>query len=126
MNIHIKKLITFLTLEPRTDVVSCLIGYLNSLDVVEYTIPELINYLIVFDKAIMRLFEEDNNEARLKDYSILLNKCYSFINAEYSISFIKQPAFDDNRVANIKDYKRYVLVRGLSLNEYEANKGVST
>ena len=73
----------------------------------------------------MDIFERDACTDLLKQYSIIFNNCYNFINEEKPISFIKEAAFNNVRVANIQDYTAYLVARRLLLNEYEKNKGVS-
>ena len=127
MNNELKKLLSFLILEPRTNTLNCFIGYMNLLNTTEEKITwsHIIDYIISFDKATMDIFERDACTDLLKQYSIIFNNCYNFINEEKPISFIKEAAFNNVRVANIQDYTAYLVARRLLLNEYEKNKGVS-
>jgi hypothetical protein len=127
MNPKVNKLLSFLTLQPRTNALNCFIGYVNLLNFVdeEITWDHVIDYIINIDKAVLDIFEKDINKDLLKQYGVIFNDCYNFINEEEPISFIKEAAFNNVRVANIQDYTAYLVARRLLLNEYEKDKGVS-
>ena len=126
MNTKIKKLISFLSLEARTNSLNCVIGYLNSLDLSEdANWNELLKHIIKFDYTIIEIFNRDNNTDLLKEYGIILNNIYIFINEEYVVDFINEAPFNNNRVANINNFAIYLQARRLLLNEYEKNKGGS-
>ena len=125
MNNKLKRLISFLTLDARINSLNCFIGYLTSLEIKNDAWQYIIDSIIEFDKSILNIFEKDKNETKLKEYGIIINKSYTFISEEFCIGFLKEAAFNNSRVANIKDYNAYVLARRLLLNEYEKNKGVS-
>jgi hypothetical protein len=122
MNINIKKLISFLTLEVRNDYVNVVIGYLNSLSDQEGDWHFVVTRIVIeLDIAILKLLEDDidNKIEDIKGYSIVFNNCYSFINEEFKLDFIQQPAFDNNRVNNIKDFNTYILARKTWLKEFK-------
>lgn len=121
MNINIKKVITFLTLEVRNDYVSIVIGYLNSISDVEGNWLYVVNELVKLDLAITKLLQEelDDNTEKLKAYGKTFNNCYNFINEEFNISFIKEAAFNNSRVDNIQDFNIYILARKTWLKDYK-------
>lgn len=122
MNIYIKKLITYLTLQIRTPEINTIIGYLcnyNKEDNNNWL--SIINELINFDLHILDIVEQDldKNINKLKVYSCILNDCYFFINEEFNISFLKEAAFNNVRVNNIKDFNLYILARKTFLKEFK-------
>jgi len=122
MNIYIKKLITYLTLQIRTPEINTVIGYLcnyNKEDNNDWLF--IINELINFDLHLLDLIEQDldKNINKLKVYSSILNDCYFFINEEFNISFLKEAAFNNVRVNSIKDFNLYILARKTFLKEFK-------
>jgi hypothetical protein len=114
MNINIKKLISFLTLQVRNNYVNTVIGYLNSLSDQEGDWQFVVDRVVIaIDLAILKLLEDDleSNTKAIKEYSKVFNNCYNFIDEEFSIKFIKEPAFNNTRVDNIQNYSTYILAR---------------
>jgi hypothetical protein len=116
MNIYIKKLITYLTLQIRTPEINTVVGYLCNYDWLS-----IINELINFDLHLLDLIEQDldKNINKLKVYNCIFNDCYFFINEEFNISFLKEAAFNNVRVNNIKDFNLYILARKTFLKEFK-------
>jgi hypothetical protein len=122
MNINIKKLITFLTLEVRNNNVNTIIGYLNSVNDQKGDWQFVVTKLIQLDLAITELLqkelENDISTESLKTYGKTFNNCYSFINEELKLSFINEAPFNNTRVANIQDFNVYILARKTWLKDY--------
>lgn len=121
MNINIKKLITYLTLEVRNDYVNTIIGYLNSISNNEGDWSYVVNKLVRLDLTITKLLEQelDSNTENLKAYGKTFNNCYNFINDEFNISFINEAPFNNVRVNSIKDFNTYILARNTWLKDYK-------
>lgn len=121
MNINIKKLISLLTLEVRNVCINSVIGYLNSIINEEGDWKYVTNKLIILDLKVLSLIKlnlESKKEV-LKDYSKIFNNCYNFINQEFSISFINEAPFNNERVIAIKDFNNYILARQTYLEKFK-------
>lgn len=126
MNKYIRRLISFLLLEPRTREIEVVIGYITSIKNTEFLEwPPLLELIINLDLTIIKLLSNNLVDSQLKNYSVVFNNIYNFINEEYTISFLQLAPFNNERVASIKDYNIYILARETKLNEYKSNKGVS-
>jgi hypothetical protein len=122
MNINIKKLITFLTLQVRNSYVNTIIGYLNSVNHQEGDWQFVVTRVVIpFDLAILKLLEADleNSNKAIKEYSKVFNDCYNFINEEFNISFIEEAPLNNNRVDSIQSFNNYILARRTLLKEYK-------
>lgn len=123
MNKHIRKLISFLLLEPRSKELEVVIGYLESIKDKEFKDWfSIISRIIGYDLAINHLLSKCLIEDKVKSYGYIFNNIYAFINEEYNLSFIQLAPFNNQRVASIKDYNTYILARETALNEYKSNK----
>lgn len=126
MNKYIRRLISFLLLEPRTREIEVVIGYITSIKNTEFLEwAPLLESIINLDLTIIKLLSNNLVESQLKNYSVVFNNIYNFINYEYAISFLQLAPFNNERVASIRDYNVYILARETKLNEYKSNKGVS-
>lgn len=127
MNKYIRRLISFLLLEPRTREIEVVIGYITSIKNGEFLEwAPLLESIINLDLTIIKLLSNNLVESQLKNYSVVFNNIYNFINYEYAISFLQLAPFNNERVASIRDYNVYILARETKLNEYKSNKGVSS